>query len=150
MDSKSWQKTLAESLIKNPRASFSIGAVLVIIFLAGGVLGLISFIRSQNDTTLNNNTAEIVELKAKIITLEFKNDSLFNLVGNLRSDVSNAKSEGLRKEVELKDMHNATLTALNGKQSEQIAAMERELKLLRASSVKTKRLSETVKTIQTQ
>lgn len=138
MDSKSWQEQLAGALVKNPRASFSIGAVLVILFLVSAVFGLIGFIRMQNNTTLDNNAADLKEQKAKVANLEVKYDSLVNLVGAVRL-------EGARKEVELKDSHNAVLTALNGNQKEQIAAMERELQTLRAASNKTRRLSETVK-----
>lgn len=138
MNFESWPEKLSEALLKNPRAAFSFGAVAVIVFLASTILGLVAFIRSQNATTLDNNAAEITEQKAKVTNLELKYDSLVNLVGAVRL-------EGARKEVELKDSHNATLTALNGNQKETIAAMERELQTLRAASNKTRRLSETVK-----
>ena len=135
MDSKSWQEQLAGAITKNPRAAFSFGAVLVILFLASALFGTIGFIRIQNTTTLDNNAADIRELKDKVTNLQDKNDSLINLVGEVRA-------EGLREKVALKDQQNAELSGLNKAVKQERDAMAQELKELRAAAAKNNRLSE--------
>lgn len=147
MDFNTWPDKLSDALKENPRAAFSYGAVAVIVWLASCIIGLVAFIRSQNQTTLDDNKATNKELKAQLIQceakylkLDAKYDSVVVVVGDVRN-------EALRKEIILKDQNIAELTAFKNSWQVEKEDMARELRALRNASVTTRRLSETVKTI---
>ena len=148
MDFKEWPKTLAEALLKNPRAAFSIGAVAVIVAMSGFVLGLIAFIRLQNADRLEDKTTANTELRGdnrdlrkENAILQRANDSLLNLAGEVKAD-------GLRREVALKDSNLKDLAKINRflqARMEYQDQMARELEQLRKTSKTVRKYTEIVK-----
>lgn len=143
MEQDTGTSKLAKFIDKNPRAAFSFGAVLVIIWLAGVTVSLVIFIKDQNQTANEKDAAEIRELKAENATLRANNITLVRAV-------EVAKSDALREQLTLKDAHNAELIAFNKQLKDQTGELARELDKYRKTAVTTKRFSETVKTLQTQ
>lgn len=143
MEQDTGTSKLAKFIDKNPRAAFSFGAVLVIIWLAGVTVSLVIFIKNQNQTVNENDASEIRELKQDIAILRVENIALVKAV-------EVAKADALREQLALKDAHNAELIAFNKQLKDQTGELARELERYRKAAVTTKRFSETVKTLQTQ
>lgn len=137
-----WPEHLAEAVKKNPRAALNFAAILIVVCLAGVVYFLFSLTQEQTAADNTEKVAEIRELKGDNATLRTRHDSLVVLIGEVRA-------EGLRKELALKDTQAVELKRLNKRLEAEKSAVAQELEKMRREALENRKLSTTVKTLQT-
>lgn len=142
MNFGAWPEHLAEAVKKNPRAALNFAAILVVVCLAGVVYFLFSLTQQQTAAVNIDNRAEIRELKDDNAILRTKHDSLIVLIGEVRAD-------GLRRELALKDTQAVELKRLNKRLESEKSAVAQELEKMRREALENRKLSTTVKTLQT-
>lgn len=130
--------SLVSAALKNPRAAATAVLILVVGFLGYTVKFL--FIRSDEKdvAAYENLVAENRELKGNVATLRYERDSLYFLVGEVRSD-------GYKREIALKDNAMADLKAFNEKLQAQKEDMARKLNGVQGSAYRTQIASENLK-----
>jgi len=117
-----WMLHLANALSKNPRAAFSIGAVIVILFLTGTAKGLFADNTRITERERDELKQEVKDLKGENKDLEAENDALRDTIGKVKDDCSRDKLAEAEKSY-------AKLQAFNDALLQSKATVERKLQL---------------------